>query len=63
MKKWEYKQLVITSNDCYDEIGKINKLGKEGWELVGFTTLFIKGSFLDNSKAANQYIFKRELPS
>jgi alkylation response protein AidB-like acyl-CoA dehydrogenase len=30
MKKWEYKQLIITSNDYYNEIGKINKLGKEG---------------------------------
>jgi hypothetical protein len=61
MERWEYKQLVITNKDTDSEMSKINKLGLEGWEMVGFTTIFVKGGFLGESAAANQYIFKRKL--
>lgn len=50
MTKWEYKYEEFDYLDAPAMI-KINKLGKDGWELVGFTT----------GKSSNVYklIFKR----
>jgi hypothetical protein len=43
MQKWEYKIINIEelmySNKADEEISKLfNKMGQEGWELVGYVT-------------------------
>jgi len=61
MTKWEYKLEIF--KEYYlnaPEMIKINKLGKDGWELVGFTTV---GSALDGGESNSVYklIFKRPI--
>ena len=54
MKKYEY--LIRTDIDTFDFPEKeLNKLGEEGWELVGFER---RGDF---SGHITTYIFKREI--
>ena len=61
MTKWEYK-LEIFEGYNLDAPGmiKINKLGKDGWELVGFTTV---GYANDGGESDPVYklIFKRPI--
>jgi len=61
MTKWEYK-LEIFEGYSFDAPAmiKISKLGKDGWELVGFTTV---GSALDGGESNSVYklIFKRPI--
>lgn len=52
MKKWEY--LHKFHND-YQEVVDLDKLGKEGWELVSVTE--------DISERYTGYYFKREVES
>ena len=39
LKKWEYRGLLYAAvpNQEAAEMRKVNELGNEGWELVGFT--------------------------
>lgn len=58
--KWEYKtvnqQRVMTEND-------INKLGNDGWDLVGFQiNTVIRNMQNANSDITFHYIFKRPKP-
>lgn len=61
MTKWEYKLETFEGGylDAPDMI-KINKLGKDGWELVGFTTV---GSASAGGESYSEYrlIFKRPI--
>lgn len=50
MRRWEYNQINAYLKD---EI--LNKLGQEGWELVGFAT-----GLDDREVWFTSYIFKRE---
>lgn len=47
MKKFEYKTITISMNDCFD----LNQLGAEGWEMCGV--------FYADYKIT--YYFKREI--
>ena len=54
MTKWEYKYEVYDGIHDISDMIKINKLGKEGWELVNF---FVKYEDIRYS----EMIFKRPL--
>lgn len=47
MQKWEYQ---IYNSDDRDIIAKLNKMGKEGWELV---------AVVDSGSCIKSYYFKR----
>lgn len=49
MKKWEYHHIHIHANAML-ESDNINKLGSQGWELVGILSIL----------GGNIYYFKRE---
>lgn len=56
MTKWEYKYFY--SDDLRaSEMIKINKLGKDGWEMVSFTNF--GRSLEDQSVGSYEIIFKR----
>lgn len=61
MTKWEYKlEIFKTYNLNAPEMIKINKLGKDGWELVGFTTVdFAQAG--GESDPVYKLIFKRPI--
>ena len=58
MTKWEYKFEEFRELGASEMI-KINKLGKDGWEMVSFTTVGI--SIESNSKPWYTIIFKRPI--
>ena len=49
MNKFEYKQIIKQSSCNHITLDELNKLGKEGWELV------MRNGYGDS----NVYIFKR----
>lgn len=62
MKQFEYKSLWIGFLKSFDEInidfvGEFNKLGKEGWELIAFSSgwAFFKRE-IDNSDLQKKII-------
>ncbi len=55
MKKWEYKTSQSKLTDT-----ELNRLGKEGWELVSHTAV-VASHFLGASDFKQYYVFKREL--
>jgi hypothetical protein len=58
MKKWQYNYEFFLDVDDLT-MRKLNKLGKEGWELIGFTSVgtAVEGS----SRNIYRMIFKRPL--
>ena len=56
MTKWEYKYEKFDNLDAPVMI-KIKKLGKDGWELVGFTT--VDSVYNGTSDNVYKLIFKR----
>ena len=59
MTKWEYKFEDFGSKLGASEMIKINKLGKDGWEMVSFTT--VGSSREGNSSTWYEIIFKRPI--
>ena len=59
MTKWEYKFEDFGRNLGASEMIKINKLGKDGWEMVSFTTV----GYSREGDSSNSYeiIFKRPI--
>ena len=58
MTKWEYKYEKFDNLDAPVMI-KINKLGKDGWELVGFTN--VSRATDGSSHTDYELIFKRPI--
>lgn len=63
MEKWEYKELFFSSLNYKrdSDIKNIKKLGLEGWEMVGFNIIYVKGGLLTEDCAGILYWFKRKL--
>ncbi|MEM9555871.1 MAG: DUF4177 domain-containing protein [Acidobacteriota bacterium] len=61
MTRWEYKIINIRSEGYRldpNAVGQLNRLGEEGWELVGLTSVNFKSGASDNIAM----VFKRPLP-
>lgn len=61
MTRWEYKIINIRSEGYRldpNAVGQLNRLGEEGWELVGLTSVNFKSGASDNIAM----VFKRALP-
>lgn len=43
MQRWEYK--AFTPKRQTDNVDEFNRLGEEGWELVGITVNSVMGTF------------------
>ena len=60
MTKWEYKYELFVGNLQASEMIKLNKIGKEGWEMVSFSSV---GRAFDGGSSYTQFsmIFKRPI--
>ena len=60
MTKWEYKYEWVGRNLDAPEMIKLNKLGKEGWEMVGFSNV---SEASDGGSSSTEFamIFKRPI--
>jgi len=56
MMTWEYQLKPVTFTDLEDCVASLNRLGRDGWELVA-----IQANGLDNSGSWPIAIFKRPL--
>lgn len=62
LDKWEYQQIQDASKEV------LNKLGAEGWELIGIASYDVGGGMTVNGLGAAKYtvhisyVFKRRLP-
>jgi hypothetical protein len=59
MTKWEYKYELFDKLEASEMI-KLNKIGKEGWEMVSFTSV---GRAFDDGSSYTKFsmIFKRPI--
>ena len=60
MTKWEYKYELFEGYLTASEMIKLNKIGKEGWEMVSFTNVSYAS---DGGSSDTQFsmIFKRPI--
>ncbi len=60
MVRWEYKIINIRSENYRldpNYVSELNTLGKDGWELVGLTSVNFKSGATDNIAM----VFKRQM--
>lgn len=67
MAAWEYRIEQVSVNDKWgskrqaEEVGRFSQLlnswGAEGWEMVGFETVPLTGSFSGNIKGYVYFVF------
>ena len=60
MTKWEYKYELFVGNLQASEMIKLNKIGKEGWEMVSFSNV---SEASDGGSSSTEFamIFKRPI--